>query len=220
MSTQPPQTPGGVEPGVPMPKEAKPRLLQDGRDMFWSMAPLVVGCILLAGMLGMCSFQPSGPSRGTIPTYDVEGALGSDAETLGFPIRMPVLPQGWRANSGRRDGLDGARTDPVTGQPTRALISNVGYVTPDTRFMSLTQSNADEDALVRSIAAGAYPTGTVNVGGRQWVVYEGTSEDGPGEPVWTTRIGSTQLAITGGGSTEDFQTLANATQTQPPLPAD
>ncbi|MFV3561795.1 DUF4245 domain-containing protein, partial [Mycobacterium tuberculosis] len=24
-------------------------MLQDGRDMFWSLAPLVVGCILLAG---------------------------------------------------------------------------------------------------------------------------------------------------------------------------
>jgi hypothetical protein len=218
VSTEPQQTPGSASPGVPTPKEAKPRVLQDGRDMFWSMAPLILGCILLAGMLGMCSFQPNGPTQGPIPTYDAEGALGSDAETLGFPIRMPVLPEGWRPNSGRRDGLDGARTDPATGQPARALISNVGYITPDTKYMSLTQSNADEDDLVRSIAAGAYPTGTVEVGGRQWIVYEGAAEDGPDEPVWTTRIGSTQLAITGGGSPEEFRTLASATQSQSPLP--
>ena len=48
-------------------KEAKPRLLQDGRDMFWSLAPLVVACIVLAGLVGMCSFQPSGPSDGAVP---------------------------------------------------------------------------------------------------------------------------------------------------------
>ena len=46
---------------------AKPRLLQDGRDMFWSLAPLVVACIVLAGLVGMCSFRPSGPADGAAP---------------------------------------------------------------------------------------------------------------------------------------------------------
>ncbi|MFD3042009.1 MULTISPECIES: DUF4245 family protein, partial [Mycolicibacterium] len=46
---------------TPVPKPEKSRLLQDGRDMFWSMAPLVVACIVLAGLLGMCSFQAGGP---------------------------------------------------------------------------------------------------------------------------------------------------------------
>ncbi|MET0896764.1 MAG: DUF4245 domain-containing protein [Mycobacterium sp.] len=215
MSTQPPQPSGGVGPGAPTPKEAKPRVLQDGRDMFWSMVPLVVGCILLAGILGMCSFQPNGPSQGSVPTYDAAGALGSDAETLGFPIRMPVL-EGWRPNSGRRDGIDAARTDPATGQPARGLVSNVGYITPAGKYMSLTQSNADEEKLVGYLTPGAYPSGVVEVSGRQWVVYDNPSA---GEPLWTTKIGSTQLAITGGGSPEEFQTLAKATQTQSPLPA-
>ncbi|CAN5529180.1 DUF4245 domain-containing protein [soil metagenome] len=183
--------------------------------MFWSMVPLVVGCIVLAGLLGMCSFQPSGPSKGPVPTYDAAGALGSDAETLGFPIRMPVL-EGWQPNSGRRDGIDGGRTDPATGQSTRALVSNVGYITAAGKYLSLTQSNADEDKLVRWISPSAYPTGAVEVGGRTWVTYE---DAGNGEPLWTTKIGATQLAITGGGSPEEFQTLASATQTQSPLPA-
>ncbi|AQA06485.1 hypothetical protein BVC93_17840 [Mycobacterium sp. MS1601] len=218
MTTEPQQTPGDAGQAVPALKEAKPRLLQDGRDMFWSMAPLVLGCILLAGLLGMCSFQPSGPTQGSVPTYDAEAALGSDAQTLGFPVRLPKLPEGWQANSGKRDGLDSARTDPATGQRTRALLSNVGYLTPDTKFMSLTQSNADEDRLVASILPGAYPTGAVDVGGRQWVVYQAVSENGRDEPLWTTRIGSTQLAITGAGSPEQFHTLAEATQSQSPLP--
>lgn len=36
--------------------------------MFWSLAPLVVGCILLAGLVGMCSFQLGGTKRGPIPS--------------------------------------------------------------------------------------------------------------------------------------------------------
>jgi hypothetical protein len=219
VTTEPHQPPGDEGQAVPALKEAKPRLLQDGRDMFWSMVPLVVGCILLAGLLGMCSFQLNGPTQGPVPTYDAPAALGSDAKTLGFPVRLPELPDGWKPNSGRRDGLDSARTDPATGQRTRALISGVGYLTPDTKYMSLTQSNADEDRLVASILPGAYPTGAVDVGGRQWVVYEAVSENGRDEPLWTTRIGTTQLAITGAGSPEQFQTLAAATQSRPPLPS-
>ncbi|KKC01922.1 hypothetical protein WU83_26840, partial [Mycobacterium nebraskense] len=53
----------------PAARPAKPRLLQDGRDMFWSLMPLVLGCILLAGLVGMCSFQP-GSHQGAAPSYD------------------------------------------------------------------------------------------------------------------------------------------------------
>ena len=58
-----PAPPEAVEP-APAPKPAKPRLLQDGRDMFWSLAPLVLACIVLAGLVGMCSFQPGGADQG------------------------------------------------------------------------------------------------------------------------------------------------------------
>jgi len=56
------------------------------------------------------------------------------------------------------------------------------------------------------------------------VVYEGGSQDGkPAEPVWTTRLngagGPAQIAITGAAGTNEYRTLAAATQTQLPLPA-
>lgn len=191
--------------------------------MFWSMAPLVVACIALAGLVGMCSFAPTGPKSGKVPTYDSVTALKSDAQTLGFPIRLPALPQGWQANSGARNGLDGGRTDPATGRSVKALVSTVGYLTPTGMYLSLTQSDADEDKLVASLHPGMYPTGTQDVAGQKWIVYEGGSaDDGAAEPVWTTRLtgqgGSTQLAITGAGSSDQFRTLATATQTQSPLP--
>jgi Protein of unknown function (DUF4245) len=208
---------------VPAPRPAKPRLLQDGRDMFWSLAPLVLGCILLAGLVGMCSFQPGGTNKGTIPSYDAAAALRADAQTLGFPIRLPELPAGWRPNSGDRGGIQNGRTDPSTGQRQNAATSIVGYISPTGMYLSLTQSNADEDKLVGSIQAAAYPTGAVDVAGTHWVVYQGAGQRGAdGEPVWTTRLsspaGASQVAITGAGSTDQFRTLATATQSQPPLP--
>ena len=213
---------------APAPKPAKPRLLQDGRDMFWSLMPLVVACILLAGLVGMCSFQPGSANKGAIPSYDAAAALRADAHTLGFPIRLPRLPVGWRPNSGSRGGIENGRTDPVTGQRLHAATSIVGYISPTGMYLSLTQSDADEDKLVGSIHPSAYPTGTVDVDGATWVVYRSSGQAGAdAEPIWTTRLagptgrpgGQVQLAITGAGDADQFRTLASATQSQPPLPA-
>lgn len=216
----------GDEP-VPGPRPAKPRLLQDGRDMFWSLMPLVLACILLAGLVGMCSFQPAASNRGAIPSYDASTALRADAQTLGFPIRLPHLPAGWRPNSGARGGIEAGRTDPADPARRRRLhaaTSTVGYISPTGMYLSLTQSNADEDQLVDSIRRSAAPTGAVDVAGTAWVVYRGSGDRGAdAEPVWAVRLagptGAATLAITGAGSTEEFRTLALATQTQPPLPA-
>jgi Protein of unknown function (DUF4245) len=204
----------------PTAKPAKPRLLQDGRDMFWSIAPLVVACIVLAGLVGMCSFSPGGINRGPVPSYDASSALKADALTLGFPVRLPRLPQGWQSNSGGRGGIPDGRTDPSTHQRLHAVTSTVGYISPTGEYLSLTQSNADEVKLVDSIHPSMYPSGTVDVDGIRWITYEG---DGGVEPVWTTRLnspaGPAQVAITGAGSTDEFRTLAADTQSQPPLPA-
>jgi hypothetical protein len=209
---------------APAPKPAKPRLLQDGRDMFWSVAPLVLACIVLAGVLGMCSFQAGGPGEGPIPHYDARAALQADADALKIPIRLPQLPDGWQSNSGSRKGIDGGRTDPVSGQPARAVSSTVGYLAPSGMYLSLTQSNADEAKLVASLNTDMYPTGTADVDGVTWVVYEGSREDGDdAEPVWTTRLngagGPAQIAIKGAAGTDEYRTLAAATQTASPLTA-
>lgn len=201
----------------PLPKEPKPRLLQDGRDMFWSLAPLILACVVLAGLVGMCSFRPDGPQEGAVPFYDAPAALKADADALKIPIRIPQLPTGWQANSGKRNGIEAGRVDPKTGQQLRAVSTTVGYIAPSQMFVSLTQSDADEDKLVASIHSGMYPTGSQDVDGVKWVVYE----NGDSEPVWTTRldssVGPAQLAITGAASTPDFRTLAAATQSQQPL---
>jgi hypothetical protein len=203
----------------PTAKPAKPRLLQDGRDMFWSIAPLVAACIILAGVVGMCTFAPGGINRGSVPSYNAVSALRADAQTLGFPVRLPRLPEGWQPNSGGRGGIADGRTDPSTGQRLHAVTSTVGYISPTGMYLSLTQSNADEDKLVGSIHPSMYPSGTVDVDGTRWIVYQG---DGV-ESVWTTRLkspaGPAQVAITGAGGVDQFRTLAVATQSQPPLPA-
>jgi hypothetical protein len=224
MDRQPQPSPDVAGQPAPAPKPAKPRLLQDGRDMFWSIAPLVLACIVLAGVLGMCSFAPNGPGKGPTPKYDATAALQADANDLKIPIRVLRLPDGWQSNSGSRKGIEGGRTDPSSGQHVRAVSSTVGYLTATGMYLSLTQSNADEDKLVASLNADLYPTGVQDVDGVKWVVYEGGERDGKqAEPVWTTRLngasGPAQIALTGAAGTDEYRTLAAATQTQSPLSA-
>ncbi|MGK2882131.1 MAG: DUF4245 domain-containing protein [Mycobacterium sp.] len=207
------------QPG-PAPKPAKPRVLQDGRDMFWSIGPLVLVCLVFAGLLGMCSFQPAGPTAGPAPTFDDSSALHADAEALDFPVRLPRLPEGWAANSGGRAGIDQGRTDRETGQRVRAVLSRVGYLAPSGMYISLTQSNADEQPLMASMDPTLVPRETTDVDGTSWVIYRA----GEGvEPVWTTRLtspaGPAQIAISGAGDEAEFRILAAATQRQQPLPA-
>jgi Protein of unknown function (DUF4245) len=203
---------------APEPKPAKARLLQDGRDMFWSMVPLVLACIVLAGVLGMCSFAPNGPGQGPVMPYDTSAALKADAETLKIPIRLPQLPAGWHANSGSRASIDGGRTD-ASGKTARAVISRTGFLAPTGMFISLVQSDADEQSLVRWIDNDLVPTGTQDVNGVRWIVYEGGEDS---RPVWTTQLkgptGPAQIAVTGPAGTDEYRTLAAATQLQPPLP--
>lgn len=191
--------------------------------MFWSMAPLVLACVVLAGLLGMCSFQATGPGKGPAPDYDAAAALQADADALKIPIRLPRLPDGWHSNSGSRNGIDGGRTDPGSGAQLRAVSSTVGYLAPSGMYLSLTQSNADEDKLVGSLNPDVVPTHVEDVDGIRWVVYEGGDDDGrPAEPVWTTRLagpsGPAQIALTGAAGTDEYRTLATATQTASPLP--
>ena len=217
---------GPVEPAVtvvvPVKAPDKPRLLQDGRDMFWSMAPLVLACIVLAGLLGTCSFAPSGPGRSPAPQYDAAASLRADADALAIPIRVPDLPDGWHANSGSRGSVDAGRID-RTGQPARAVTSRVGYLAPSGMYVGLIQSDGDEHALITSFDSGLTPTGVQDVGGVRWIVYEGGDPNGEyAHPVWTTRLvtpaGPAQVAISGAAGTEEYRRLAAATQTQVPLP--
>ncbi len=190
--------------------------------MLWSMGPLVLACLVLAGLVGMCSVQGRGPTTGPVPHYDAAAALKADAQALGFPIRIPALPAGWQPNSGARDGIEAGRTDPATGQQVRAKVSTVGYITPSGKYLSLTQSNADEDKLVAFIHPDVYPEGAEDVGGVRWVVYGDSGGDAAQEPVWTTRLGGadgTQIALTGAAGDADFRTLAAAVKNATPLPA-
>ncbi|MGB2951223.1 MAG: DUF4245 domain-containing protein [Rhodococcus sp. (in: high G+C Gram-positive bacteria)] len=185
---------------------SKPRILNNNRDMVWSLIPLVIACLLIAGIASQCTLSPGGPTQGPIPNFDVDAALQFDASQLDFPIRNPQVPADWTPNSGSSRTISGDQGGDV---------SNVGYISDSGRYNRLTQSDASETVLVRYVVEGEerYPSGTETVDGTEWVVYERQGD----EPVWVTDLDDVRLLITGSGTAEEFTTLAAATTSAEPL---
>lgn len=183
---------------------SKPRYLQDKRDIIWSLIPLVLFMVVIAGIARSCSFSPGGPTAGPVPQFDIDAALTFDAAELDFPIRNPAVPDTWQPNSGSRGTASGDGGGDV---------STVGYITDVGRYVQLSQSSATEDALVPWVAGGPRAsTGVEQFAGNSWVQY---TEEGS-EPIWITDLGDVRVLITGSGSTEEFGTLATSVgETQP-----
>lgn len=184
---------------------SKPRILNNNRDMVWSLIPLVVACLIIAGIASQCSLSPGGPKQGPIPNFDVDAALQYDASELDFPIRNPVVPEDWTPNSGNRGSIGGE----LGGD-----ASTVGYISGAGRYNRLTQSNAAEETLVPfAVGEPRYASGSTDIAGQEWTLYE---QEGS-EPVWVTDLGDVRILITGSGSTDEFTTLATATEEATPL---
>lgn len=179
--------------------DKKPRILQNNKDMAWSLIPLLLACLVIAAVAGQCSLRVGGPEAGTVPRIDLGASLQADADTVAFPVRQPQVPAEWIANSASR------RT--VTGSSSEA--STVGFYTDAGNYLSLTQSGATEDQLVSFVADGTRVSagGNETIAGTNWVVY-GNNDS---EPYWVADLGESRVLITGSGSGDEFVTLATGT---------
>ena len=172
------------------------------RDMLVALAILGGIILLLAGITGSCSFSPGRPTvdGSRLPTVDAPARLRETASFVEFPVVVPSVPAGWRANSVDQDRAGERR------------VVRVGYLTTEGRYLRLAQSDADEAALLATeTGPTAVPgTGVREVAGLRWVVY---GRDGE-EPIWIAERADpttpTRLLITGSGSEDDFLALAGA----------
>lgn len=183
---------------------SKPRIMTDGRDMIWSLIPLLILCAVVAIASGNCSVGLKGDaSDDRVPAFDVTTALATDAQTMDFPVRRPPTPEGWKPNSGSTQMVGDARS------------SNVGWVSANGSYVQLTQTNGTEEALVAHLGdETSLGDGQREAGGKTWVVYK--NEDG--KQFWITDLGDVRIAVLSKGSDADIETIAASTVQQEPLP--
>lgn len=185
---------------------AKPRILHDGKDLVWSLLPLLLIALVVAGISGSCSFGfgDSATDR-QIPTFDAAAGLQADANAMPFPIREPKLPADWKPNSGS------------TRDVGSSVSSNVGWITPDGAYVQLTQTAATEDQLVYKLLSDkASGAGVTTVDGQQWVEYTGDGD----KRAWIADFGDVRIAVMSRAGDATLKTMASAIVAAQPLKAD
>ena len=197
----------GPSPADPGPPAKPPRSALTVRDMVGAVVVLVAVVLVFGGLTRSCSFAPGGPSVDPAagPSVDAPAQLRVLAGAMPFLLRVPALPEGWRATT-----VDTTRIGAADARAVRT-----GYLTPDGRYLRLVQSDADEPALLASEAEGApVASGPIVVGGTTWVSYT----DDTREAIRIATLDGVRLLITGSGTDDEFRTLAVAATAGEVLP--
>lgn len=175
------------------------------------MVPLALVVLAVAGLVGLCSFNPGGPAvdRAAAPAVDAPRELTRVAREVDFPLRSPAVPDGWSASAFLVLPVDSDDDD-------KGSIVRVGWLLPESGYARLGQSGATELDLARAETGQDAPiaAGAVEIGGRTWVAYRGVRD----EPVWITEIDGARLAVTGSAGEAGLRALAEAALTADPLP--
>ncbi len=184
----------------------KPRILNDGKDLMWSLIPLAILVLIIAGIAGSCSWGfGEKANEQKIPHFDVTAGLRADAGVMPFPIREPAVPGEWQANSGSTQQIDSSTS------------SNVGWITEGGAYIQLTQTDASEEALLRKLIGDeASGTGTRDIAGWTWVTYENTEH----RKAWIANRGDVRIGVESSGHDESMQQLAAAVAKAAPIAAD
>src|SRR4051812_50198783 len=87
--------------------------------MVVALAVLAAIILVVAGTTGSCSFSPGGPTvdGSRLPVVDAPAELAAIARTTPFPVRVPAVPAGWRADGGDQGPGPGPDGPPGAGQP-------------------------------------------------------------------------------------------------------
>ena len=181
----------------------KPRILHDGKDLIWSLIPLALIALVVAGIAGLASWGfGDDANKQNIPRFDVSAGLHADATSMGFPIREPKTPAGWQPNSGSTQDVDGK------------LTSNVGWITDGGAYVQLTQTDAPEESLVRKLGGDEVAgTGDREIGGHHWVTYQNEKH----KKIWVTDLRDVRIAVVSTGYDASMEKLANAVLAVQPL---
>ncbi|MEH0146999.1 DUF4245 domain-containing protein [Corynebacterium sp. Q4381] len=187
-----------------MADKGKPRVFQDGRDMFINVVIIVVMMLIGVGATGLCTYNPGRPENGPVQEVDARTFLGLESRATNFPIRYPDTPEGWVANSARRTMID--------QQPAPV----VGWVTADGGFLQMTQTGADIETAIAAQDSALRPNEqTTTIDGREVRVL--SADDPAVRPLWAVDAGDARLVVTGAGTEDEFVTLISAALQAAPI---
>ncbi|MBW4094067.1 MAG: DUF4245 domain-containing protein [Acidobacteria bacterium] len=160
----------------------------------------VIGMVLallvsLAVVIPVLLLSPGQSAKTYRPPVDVSAISAQAKDSAGYTPAAPALPAGWSVNYARwtSAGADGVP------------YWEVGYVTADQHFISLTQTNKANPTWVAQRTDNATGNGTLPVGSSIWDLREKSGGD-----TSLINAGTTTIILKGDAQMPEFQTLAAA----------
>jgi hypothetical protein len=159
---------------------ARGRMRQSVRDMLLSML-LITGVVVLLWL----PFN-RGDDVDPVRTVDATEVVTGARALLPWPVLAPdPLPEEWRTTV--------ARLDPAADGET---VVELGYLTPEPRFVGLSQSATKQVSFVAEVSASGEEVGTSTIEGETWQRLE--SEDGARRSLVRVADGATYVVYSSG----------------------
>jgi hypothetical protein len=163
-------------------------------NMFRSLAPLVVICLVIVGWTALRQSQDAG-----VRVVDPSSTVQLAAARASYALVAPQgLPDDFRTTSARTDAGEATEGDPVTLQ--------IGYLTPEEEFAGFVVSDDPRAEAVAAVLDGATGDGTVDVDGTSWT--RSTTEGG--ETALSRDDDGVIVIVSGSASEEELEAVAAA----------
>ncbi len=138
-----------------------------------------------------------------VKTIDFASVAANAQSSFADSLAVPVLPDGWHANSAttRGEGGDGIRS------------WYIGFITPKKQFIGLTQGFGADQRWLAAQLADSSPTATIMVDGVAWTAYDNRAVErdvGNVKYALVTEEGDSTYVLFGTADTGEFQTLGSA----------
>lgn len=178
-------------------KAAASRTYREAKTVRNLIVALVASLALVLAIV-MVVVRPDAPPREPVDYASIAASVQGDHEAT---IASPVLADDWASNSARVErGSDGVAS------------WYIGFVTPTEEFAAITQGIDANPTWVAATLRGAFATGTAEIAGATWDVYDRRGVDGAGnyEYALVTVVGSSTLVVHGTAPDAEINTLATA----------
>ena len=161
---------------------------------------LVYSLLVTVGLAVVIYFLVPHPNANPDWAVDYQAVAVQAQATVSTPLDTPVMPADWRANKAQ---IKLSSTDKI-------VVWYIGFITPSNTYIGYRQGIAANDAWKDTILPDLRPTGTKQIGGRQWQVYDNRSAEQDANLAYAlvTVAGKDIFVLNGDASDKDFDALA------------